>query len=798
MKFFSAIVVVLALLLIGGFSKTPYSRAQEINCDAIVFDEAGVFKPDISAVEAEAQNLSALGVEVRVRTVNRTGSLGDDNALDKFEKTLEEGCNSWQATGGERKNNLVVVMVAVENRLTGLYYGEQWEKTLDKAFDGIIDDRMNPRFRDGDFAGGFVNGIKEVERVVNLQLNPPAPGSSDGGTTNNNFDFSGVGKVLGIIFAIILAIVLAFVGFAVFSRWSKSREDRRGAQQKARDVKNKSGSKVNEVLADLSQLEVLVTSIQSQVSEEDSKKLKEVFSNAQELSSQASAEFSGLEGSADPEASLTVAEYESIEENYSQVNSIAVRAIAAVNEAKSELRVLQEAVANAPKKVEEIPPLVAVANSAISRAKSQGFNCADLEKRVIEAQNKVSKAQTAFGDKRFTQGSQLVVEAEEILSAVTASAKDLPDQKAKVEKAIADLESRIEATKTSITAGKNVFDQIEADFPPESYRNVAGNGTESVKRVNTADSALTAAKTAVAMSVQDWAGAESQIASANKALDEADSYMRSITALKEHLIQAKVDAPGEIAAAEADIEQAVAFSKSNRADIQTDYSKEIGRASASLDLAKRQLSETKPNYLEVVRLAGLANAAADKVLEAERDEVEKTKAARRQVGQTLRDAKVSISQAREYIEDHDSDVDDSARRSLEKAVSAYNSAVNGNINGLNLAELLLILDLLQRSQNHATQAYSSAENDFTSAESSRQAAYERRRQAEERRQQAEERRSGSWDSDDDDGGGSSSSWGSLGGLGGGGGSSGWSLGGGGGGGSSGFGGGGGGGGSKGW
>jgi uncharacterized membrane protein YgcG len=175
-------------------------------CDEVVVDGAGVFKDQLAQIQSRANTVANLGADVRIRTV---ASIGTAATLDSYERGVERGCPSWQASDGGRKNNLIVLMVAIEQRTTGLYYGGQWESALGSSWPRIQGDLMNPRFRDGDFAGGVNAGLQEIYRVVDLQLHPqnaPAAQPHVQPAASPSADYSGLGRAVAIL--LVLALVL--------------------------------------------------------------------------------------------------------------------------------------------------------------------------------------------------------------------------------------------------------------------------------------------------------------------------------------------------------------------------------------------------------------------------------------------------------------------------------------------------------------------------------------------------------------------------------------------------------------
>src|SRR3989344_3635771 len=195
--------LVVALL----FFAMPFA-AFAYNCDSLVVDGARVFGDETGRVEAAAEKLRDLGVHIRVHTVSSFGNFGN---LDNYEIAVEKSCLSWRAGNGT-KNNLIVLMLEVEHREIGLWYGDLWKPSLDGQWQAIKDLVMIPRLRDGNIAEAFEEGLYTITLHVERQKNPPpAPAMSSGSATvvvSEPTDFGGLWIVLGALVAVAFAIFL--------------------------------------------------------------------------------------------------------------------------------------------------------------------------------------------------------------------------------------------------------------------------------------------------------------------------------------------------------------------------------------------------------------------------------------------------------------------------------------------------------------------------------------------------------------------------------------------------------------
>jgi len=133
------------------------ARGQDA-CHAVILDLAGVLSGGNDRLFAALHPLEQLGGDVHIITIPSTEN------LDLDELTLRQECPSWQSGTGARKSTLILLMVSPQSRKMGLYYGEAWHRALDDHWNRIKNEAMGPRFRDGDFIGGFVAALGQLAR----------------------------------------------------------------------------------------------------------------------------------------------------------------------------------------------------------------------------------------------------------------------------------------------------------------------------------------------------------------------------------------------------------------------------------------------------------------------------------------------------------------------------------------------------------------------------------------------------------------------------------------------------------
>jgi hypothetical protein len=109
------IACILTLVLLNIFPARGLAQSVD---QLPVIDVANLFDNRIGEVVTAASKLSSQGADIRVRTILTYGTAGN---LDQYEAQLEQQSPSWIGQDGDRKNNLIVLIVSLQDQQTGLY-----------------------------------------------------------------------------------------------------------------------------------------------------------------------------------------------------------------------------------------------------------------------------------------------------------------------------------------------------------------------------------------------------------------------------------------------------------------------------------------------------------------------------------------------------------------------------------------------------------------------------------------------------------------------------------------------------
>ncbi len=653
-----------------------------------VVDDAGIFGDRIGDVEAVASQLVSRGADVRVRTILTYGSAGN---LDRYEEQLEQQSPSWLGPDGERKNNLIVLLIALQERQTGLYYGSVWDNILGNNWLRIQTDIMNPRFREGDYVGGTTAGLQEITRLIQTG-GQPTPTTAPAAT--------GFSPVL----AVVLVIIFVAVGLLVFRSSRKSRARRLAARQRAMLAKQGAASGINELIERLQMLEIKVNVTAEKVVPDEAAELRDSLERAKRLINLCSQTYSELSHSAgDPEnPRLGEAELGAIETEYQKV-------LAGLREAREEVKgvedyvaVIQQAVSDFPVKVDEVNTAIAEASSKVEEVKKVGFKSTYPGELLAKAQATLKQAQEIAFRKRYMEGLKTVVLALDQAKQAFRAAEELPQKKQEAESAIPALATRIEQVKGVIDKGSDVFDGLVREYAESNWESIRGNGTEAENRINWSLDALDDGR-AVA-SQQEWHRALELVGKADAWLTEAESLIKSISELEENLLAERRAAPGEIEAAQADVAKAWDYINRYDEDIRESLEDDLRAAEQKNQEAREELRKEKPDYFRAGKLAREANESADKILAQARDEHEAAERLRAKAASLRRDAAAKVSRASKYIEDHHPVVRNEARNQLNSAADALRQAESA-------ADTSAQIALAERAESAADQAYALAQRD---------------------------------------------------------------------------------------
>ena len=281
--------ITLALFLLGCIGVAGLTLSLD---KTPVIDDAHIFGNRITEVETAASQLQSQGADIRIRTILNFGTAGN---LDQYEAQLEMQSPSWIGQDGDRKNNLIVLIISLQDQKTGLYYGAYWENVIGDRWLSIQTDKMIPLFKEGDYAGGTIQGLAEIKRLIQGQ----AQTGTQSQATSQPVKNSGSGWIIALV---ILVIIVFSVGLVLFMIYRKNQAQQQAARHKAILAKQAAASGINELLETTQMLEIKLDVTSAKIAAEDVLDLRPGLEKAKTLVNLGSQKYAELSHSAgDPE-----------------------------------------------------------------------------------------------------------------------------------------------------------------------------------------------------------------------------------------------------------------------------------------------------------------------------------------------------------------------------------------------------------------------------------------------------------------------------------------------------------------
>jgi uncharacterized membrane protein YgcG len=696
-KYYFLSIISAALIIFCLFPSINRAQSEDL---ILVIDDARLFGDRLSDVEKTAKQLTAAGADVRVRTITSIGNAGN---LDLYEEQLEKRSPSWTGQDGDRKNNLIVLIISSGDRISGLYYGAYWDTFLKDRWMNIQTQKMNPLFSSGDYAGGTITGLNEIIKLI--QVTPAGTTSATvivptAAQTNQS---TGAGWAVLIV---VLVVVALLAGLVVFISLRKKQTEIKAARHKALLAKQAAAAGINELVQATQMLEIKVNVTTGKIAPEDAGNLTEGLEQAKKLVDQGSQKYSELAHSAgDPEnPKLGRSELGALEPEYQKIVETLRQGRESVKNVENRIAAVQQTIDSVSSKVSELKSQIELVAAKQDQLKLSGYKTSYSNDLGEKARLSLQLAQNLFAQKRYNEGLQNLDQGTRQIQQAEQAVTDLPQKKQQAQAAIPILLSQIERVKETIIQGGNIFDRLSQEYAESSWEAVQGNGTEAENRVNWALQAADDARLAASEETQEWYKALELVEKGNTWLNEAQSLIKSISELEEKLKIARRDAPNEIEAARADISTAWEYINRYDDDIRESLEDDLHSAEQIVEAAREELKQSRPDYLKVCKMARQANESADKILIQARSEHESAERLRIKSVSSRRDAATRVSIARQYIEDHNPVVRPEARTQLMAAVDLLNQAeVSADIN----TQIMLA----SNAETTAERAYYSAQSD---------------------------------------------------------------------------------------
>ncbi len=296
------------------------------------------------------------------------------------------------------------------------------------------------------------------------------------------------------------------------------------------------------------------------------------------------------------------------------------------------------------------------------------------------------------------------VAATGLLKAQEDRLQQLRDVRRHAPEVLDQLGAQLEALSARLTTAQATLGGFTA-YAPASWESVKGHGAEADKRLAFARDAI--ARGRAALPQQDQRAVGTAIRDAQGAIGETTSLLDAVERLAAALDDARTRLPAELAAAEADLETARQALANGGAGTGAEQQQKLADAEQLLRTARAAGIATPPDVLEAFKDATQANASADAIVAAVREEA--ARVARRQevLDSAIRSASMAVARSTDFVETRRGGVGREARTRLSEAQRQLDLATASQSSDPDGA-----LQAAQRAQSLANDAYLIASQDF--------------------------------------------------------------------------------------
>lgn len=669
---------VLLTLLVSVFTclafihKTAFA---DPSCDAVYFDETGKV-PDTDGSILKSTNLLIQQGEtdVRVRTVNAV-----DTKAYKDQKVV--ACRSWQASNGDIKRNLVVIVLSM-SRKVGFYYGHG----LDNVFQGhdMTKEYMVPVLKRNDFSGGLVAGLDGARqmivnarapvRTVQPQPAPIAPAPPPAAPVivkEQPTDFTGLWIVFGLL-------ALAGVGYGIYRVISQRRQEqdsREAAQQAAIAEQNACNTAIVNFPQTYTVVRAIIGGTKSRLHPSESERLTKRLEALQSVYDRLSQHSGNLNESYDPSKDgCSEIQYQQAERVFGKLNAELHALEQDLQSLQSDAESVESRIRQSEDAASNLGDQIEAAEQSINDMKSKGFKTESYALSLDEAKRVLETVTIALAEKRYSDANDTCKKADTPLKNA-ASVTSIEQRIKNINDSIVAYEERIRTMKRAGSDAWEKLFELQQSFATSCVESVAGHEKRIAEHISGAEQLKTEIVSAGSMMQQEWDKAEKLLFAGGRLLDQAESFIQSIIQLDVNLRKAKTEINAWVAEAQCSIQDADAYNRKHDADIDDKVWNDLKKANEILSQAKQELSGTKPDYFKAVELAKWADSVADKALELCKKDHEAADKLRAKTERSMNDAKRRISEAKEYLQDHRYDLQsEKAKDLLRDAEESLNQA----------------------------------------------------------------------------------------------------------------------------
>ena len=647
-KLVSQVLVLLALLSgLLGVVATPVG-AQEA-CDLI--DEIGV--ADAAGLRAAVQAAEdSTGVDFAVYATPGLSSSGS-NLEAILAGEVSVACPQIFDSPNNVADNVVILAVSLEERLTVFAYGDDLDERLDDDANDIIG-RMNVFFANGEIGAGLSSGLGGA--VEGLDTVPTSAGGAI------------AGGVLG-------TAVVVGGGAWLYTRRRTATARGEVAGGSFADA----SSKVSAVQARWYDAEQEAVVVGGRITGNAMSRMNTAQTEAAEASRALYEAWSPVsEVMADDVARMSI-------EDQREVNGHAKEALDQVDLASEKVRVLEELMDELRGKPDELATMHREAHERITSGlnaadarEAEGWAVASGRDRLAElAQNLDRLDPFALRIDVDLLGADLEPVAAEIAS-VAGDLETLADRHEQTGIRRNDMAAEIQGQRGRVMQLRARIHAWQSEHASASFEALLSHPDESDKQLDRAEQSHMAAQSLgdIPRDLAAMRTANSELDKAETAIDLADELLDEMDELDVLLDAAKAGASAAVAAAADDARVLINYIDEHRNDVPSRAPDVARQVAAAQQEAEASLRVSPPDYLRAMELAGKVESIVETELDDFETNVAQNQRKRHSAESELRSASVAVDRADRHVQSHmfSSSRDREAQGAIDKLRSDLNAA----------------------------------------------------------------------------------------------------------------------------
>ncbi len=610
------------------------------DCSEEIVDVAGVLDNEVVAEAA-----AAVDATIIVRTIDTVPPEVDLATL------IDEIVIECFAADGTVREDLAFFSFAVDDRVADVFVGPEMPGG---SIPQDLSDTMTAQFGQGDFTGGVVAAIEELDELLaemaTFDDDPPTDtGPVEGETsvgaesaTGDDGDDGGLSTVLS--GAAVVVGGAGAGGWLLVRRRTRLKERRAALQAAAAQPRIEVGSVREQSLRLESQAELWSKTVSGRTTE--------VLLDLRHRARTAAAETEravALLGAATPDGidEASNAELAAAEGRLTELvaaierNGTCLDALAAFGARLDHLRVAL------PAKKDLLLTEIGDARALARQRVGEGWTVDEPEARLDEVATIVDAVDLNQFDPDLLSVSERIEEAEAVLFAADHELQSLPDRPA----AIAEWRNRqseaVALERRRIEAAAELVATMTAAHHPDSWRWAAEHPEEAGGLLDDAEQLATATEPLVVHQAFDEAGR--QLEQAGLRLAAADDLLDQLEDLAIDLTHALTEAPGIVAEARQVADEFGTFVERHRGDLSEDLRQRPAAVDRVIEGLVAELAQPLPNHLRVAEVGDRLNQELDEHLAAAVEQHERMEALRRQAAREIARTRRSIDRARQSI-----------------------------------------------------------------------------------------------------------------------------------------------------